>query len=408
MFFFVFVFFILENILENIFPILTYSDEFIAIISIFGIIFLRPIFVINKNEIKIFISIVIVVFIGVLGNYIYPFQKSFVAISKDLLALIKFFAVYLFFTIRFKDGVTKRNLKLVEIFSSCYCYILFFFGVISQIFDIGMTNPGRIFNLKAFLFLYTHETFIVSAVVTMLSVLISCGVKKNRYSILAGIVVLLLSQRSKSIVFIVMFIGMYLFLYKKNDIKKYLKKYKIKIISVLICCCSVILYLTWYKIDLYISYGMTAARPALYIVSSQIMIDLFPLGSGFATFASYLSVAYDSPIYQLYNIANVSGLSPEDNYAYVSDTYWPYIIAEFGIIGTIIYFYSLVLVLKNSLFLCSRNKNSLIALISLFSYVIFACFVESYLTNATVILFSITIGYLLNPKEEIRNDKDKV
>ena len=397
----IFAFLLVENILEQYIPFLNYTDEIIAIFSIVGIFFKSTKITINKYEKKILASVGILVVIGVVGNLMFGYQTSIIAIVKDLLALVKLFVIYLFCTIRFKRGISPKTLGKIEKISCFYCLVLAIFGVVSQFVNLGMTNARSIFGLKSFVFLYSHETFLVSAVVIMVSVLISCGIKRNKYGILAGLIVLLLSMRSKSIIFVTVFVGMYIFFNGKESIERIIKKHKVNLAIVLICMVGVIYFFTRDKIGEYINYGLTAARPALYIVAVQIMIDCFPFGSGFATFASHLSISYSSPLYELYGIAGVSGLTRLDNYAYVSDTYWPYIIAQFGAIGTILYIYSLICIFKNTIRKCSQRKDTLIAAVSMFTYVIAACFVESYLTNATVVLFAIALGYILNqPNKE--------
>ena len=399
----VFGFLLIENILEKYIPFFNYTDEFITIFAIVGILFQGSKITLNKYERKVLVSVFFIVIIGLMGNLIFGYQESTVAISKDILALIKFFAVYLFCTIRFKRGISQKALAKIEKISALYCLILAFFGIVSQFINLGMTNDRSIFGLKAFVFLYSHETFLVSAVVIMVSVLISCGIRRNRYGILSGVIVLLLAMRSKAIIFVTVFTGMYVFFHRKKSIERFIKKHKANLVIALTCMIGIIYFFTRDKIALYINFGLTAARPALYIVSSKIMLDCFPIGSGFATFASHLSTAYHSPLYEIYGIAGVSGLTQLDNYAYVSDTYWPYIIAQFGVIGTNIYIYSLMCILKNTVRQCSHKNETLIAAISMFAYGIAACFVESYLTNATVILFAITLGFILNQPDKKLN-----
>lgn len=78
------------------------------------------------------------------------------------------------------------------------------------------------------------------------------------------------------------------------------------------------------------------ARMALYYFSVQILMDYLPFGTGFATFATFASGAYYSPVYAKYGMQNMHGLTKESP-AFIADTYFP-ALAQFGIIGVILFF----------------------------------------------------------------------
>jgi hypothetical protein len=89
------------------------------------------------------------------------------------------------------------------------------------------------------------------------------------------------------------------------------------------------------QVSLYTS-SETTARAKLYIASTQIALDDFPLGAGFGRFATYGSRLYYSPIYQQYGLNTVYGLSPKYP-SYIDDTSWPGVIGETGYGGLAIY-----------------------------------------------------------------------
>ena len=60
-----------------------------------------------------------------------------------------------------------------------------------------------------------------------------------------------------------------------------------------------------------------------------------PLGSGFATFATWESGESYSPLYERYGLNTIWGLQ-EDDYSFVGDTYWPAIIGQFGYFGLLL------------------------------------------------------------------------
>jgi hypothetical protein len=78
------------------------------------------------------------------------------------------------------------------------------------------------------------------------------------------------------------------------------------------------------------------ARFALYRGSFQIAADEFPLGGGLGRFGSWMSREHYSPLYEQYNLDHINGLTPENPTA-ATDTFWPQILGELGVIGLIGY-----------------------------------------------------------------------
>jgi O-antigen ligase len=80
----------------------------------------------------------------------------------------------------------------------------------------------------------------------------------------------------------------------------------------------------------------TRARSALYGASIDIAVDHFPLGVGLGRFGSHMSRVKYSPVYAEYGLTSIRGLQ-EDNANYITDTFWPMVLGEHGIIGLIGY-----------------------------------------------------------------------
>jgi hypothetical protein len=114
-------------------------------------------------------------------------------------------------------------------------------------------------------------------------------------------------------------------------------------------------YLTW-NINKNISYfnfvGVEGhVRLAMYLVSSKIIMDYFPFGSGLGTFGSFGSIIGSfsfpnnieykfSSVYYDYGIANLAGnseLRASMGGLTHLDTWWPHIFGELGVIGTLLF-----------------------------------------------------------------------
>lgn len=395
-----FIFLVLENILEQYIPFLSTFDEIITIIA-FGLLmldFVQHKIKMHKYYVYIMLCFLATIIIGIAGTLVFALQSSTVAIMKDILAISKFFVVYIYSAYVMKKGISKKKAKRICNFSKVYIVILLVFGILSQFLDLPM-NTGYRGSINTFAFLYSHTTFMVASVVVCCSVLVADGIKKNKWYILCSFVILILSVRTKAFVYIISVTALFLLVsgYKKGLDTKFLnRKYKRRIIVSGGIITMLAVYVGKDKISDYLMWGVMAARPALYIVGFRLLKDYFPLGTGFATFASNLSGEYYSPVYAKYGIQNVTGLQLSEGFKYISDTYWPYIIGQFGVFGTIFYIAAMYFVLKNIVRMFRKNLDSLIAALSLYIYIIAGCFVESMLTNAAIVLVAFAFGYYLN------------
>lgn len=80
------------------------------------------------------------------------------------------------------------------------------------------------------------------------------------------------------------------------------------------------------------------ARVVLVYTSFKILMDKLPFGVGFGMFASPTSQQIESPVYHNYYIDHVYGLNYDyDGGCFMSDTFWPMIIGETGLLGTLMY-----------------------------------------------------------------------
>jgi hypothetical protein len=78
------------------------------------------------------------------------------------------------------------------------------------------------------------------------------------------------------------------------------------------------------------------ARLALYLTSIDVARDHFPLGAGLGRYGSPLSRTSYSPIYYEYGLNFVYGLGWEHT-TYITDTFWPQILGEAGVLGLLAY-----------------------------------------------------------------------
>lgn len=102
------------------------------------------------------------------------------------------------------------------------------------------------------------------------------------------------------------------------------------------------------------------ARVALTVTSGKIAKDYMPFGVGFGQFGSPTSRDRNSDVYRQYGIDWVYGLNYEkDGGKYMVDTFWPMIMGETGVLGTIMFLILLWVVFWPSLKDFLSNTSSI-------------------------------------------------
>lgn len=378
--FILFFFMLFNNCISSVLPIFNYSDEIITIILVLLTVYktiksknnLLNLFSRNSNEFKSIVFFIIFIIIGIISTIFLGYDIEIIAIMKDIFAFSKFFICYYCSLIIFNKEINPTYLVK---FSKIVIFILFFLSIVSQFVDIGMTHDVRM-GIKSFKFLFVHPTFLVFTMV-MLFCLVHLYNGSLKYELMIFFIIFMI-QRTKGFLFIVGVLALMFIL-------KYFKKIKIKHIAVLGC---LVLLLSSNKIMTYISAAQFSARPLLYITAFQIMSEYFPLGTGFASFGTYTSAEYYSPLYYKYNLYYIEGLKPT-SFGYIGDTFWPGLIGEFGIFGCISYITSLFYIFRSSIENIANNSRKYESIIYFWLYIILALFVETTLTNESGVFVAI-------------------
>ena len=144
-----------------------------------------------------------------------------------------------------------------------------------------------------------------------------------------------------------------------------------------------------------------AARIALYIGSVEIASDRLPLGVGLGRYASWMSRVDYSPVYVEYDLDDIRGLRP-DNPLYATDTFWPQILGEFGVIGLAAYVAFLAVIAYQLWREAGRPESGTLRILRLGAGMIFAQVLVESAANAMfhspprVYLVFLVIGAVLS------------
>lgn len=330
-FYFVILFYlcIFQTPLSKILNVFGYTDEIIALIAlpIAVIEFQRNNYVVKKKCGHYLIFLVVYAVSGILGNLKYQYQPFFdVALSELFLAVKFWLAIYM-------GSKVLKNLEIRVYAHKIYFHIravIVLFVVLLLLDNIfGIYDSSIRYGLRSTELFYGVPTVFAAICVFLIALLTIVrpyviGVKKW-YIIL--LLLMCSTLRSKAFAAALLFLLLYYFVF--------IKKRKVTL-GILVLFIPIMLLMGWNQIEYYFfsEIRLDSARYQLMITSIQIMQDAFPIGTGFGTFASYMSGVHYSPIYTLYGIANVNGLR-EGSAAFISDSYWAMVIGETGIIGMI-------------------------------------------------------------------------
>ena len=384
-------------ILSNLnFPsFIGYWDEILELI----IIILGLVYIIFQNKTSfqkknflIVLSIVAVVIIGILGNLCFGYVNSANAIIRDIIAFIKFPLVLLIiiqlnYDSMFNYSLTNWFYSLIKII----VIIMFIFGIISIFKDIGLSQNEIRYGIKPYQFLFSHPTYLVLTSLFLLLLIDSIGYQKNKKNFiyqLMLLIIIILSMRTKGIIIAALFVFI-------KYAGKWLQRFKVLYWGGAL---GLAFFTAYDKLALYSSYS-TSPRETLYRGSFLLLKKCFPLGSGFATFASHISGKFNSAVYDFIKIPYYwTGLGNEMNV--LGDAGFAYYIGQFGLIGFVIFIYILYKLYKLTL-VGVKNK---LPIIIMWIYIIVALTSESILSNNGIEI-AFMLAYLSSLNKQNNNLK---
>lgn len=384
-----FYFMIFQNVLENYFNVFGILDEamsaVIVIIAIINILSSRKKYVICKNNKKILVSVLALIIIGVIGNLKTDYQTIIPAL-KDAVCVFKGIITYVFIPLCLSNLKLDEYLTIINNHLKIITGLVFLTVVGNLLFDIFPYYEIR-FGIKSQQIFFTHPTYLASFSVIII-ILLSVNLrehKENKKYIILMLLVLASTLRFKSIAFI----PIYMYLYHIV----FIRQRKLQLLDIGILC----VLGGAFAISQVMEYFNNPdwARNVLTMNSLNIAKDNFPIGTGFGTYASWVSGESYSNIYYDYNISTTWGISP-DFYEFIADTFWPMIIGQFGVLGLGIYIYILLRIYKN--IMNNDNLDYYFGQILTLLYLIILSMAEASFSGQIVVVYMALIAVLGNKK----------
>lgn len=391
-----------EPALQQINPIFGYFDE-LATLSLGSAALIKLSLSSAKTQCskwrnRTILCLLALAVLGLLGIIFSDLRPSPIAVAIDMLSCFKFFIAFGAVTVLFDD--TSSLLYVLVRLARILVVVLFLLACVNLFFDLGMRGEVR-YGIASFKFLFFHPGIVVWFTVALTALLLTYS-KNNRIYVFLALVVVCLTLRSKGICWAAVIIVFLLSSGKNNGLK---------IWHVLIALLAVI-YLSYDSVQLYYNNeSIETARAALQRVSFDVANDYFPWGSGYASFGSAITAdpEYYSPLYYAYGLSAVWGITPSYP-EYISDSFWPTVIAQFGWMGVVLFVSALLCLLA---FVRGRLKGKApmlwIASLSLFAYLLLGSIAESSFFNPSAVYFAVILAIILNcPSAEKTAPSDRL
>lgn len=270
-------------------------------------------------------------FIGGLSSLIFQYQGS-IAVTSDFIVFAKPFVAY------FSGRILYRGFDIANYYQRVekvllIILVLIGFGVVFDLTYDYFPTPEYRFGLPTEQLFFGHPSRYAFAFSILFLLLYPRLLSKNKTILIIVLLLGVLSLRYKYFGFMALAIAtIYIFnINKKLLIKRYVVAVGLLFGSVVLIGTDQLMF-HYSKESAELGYG----RAVLGYGALMVADDHFPLGSGYATFASYYSGVYYSPLYSAYGISSTYGLS-EDYSGYIADSFWPMVVAQFGYAGFAIY-----------------------------------------------------------------------
>ena len=327
--------FLVHDKLQDWFAPFQYFDE------AFGLLFfpmvlvrwrqkrLKP--VSEKRDWQFYAGLAVFWLFGWAGCLVYRYQPL-TNVLKDFYVNNKFFlalgATFLFFDDPDLD-FDKMKEKIWPVLNAV-TVILFAMTVMDLLFDTFSTDTRGPF--RAVKLFYSVQSVLV-AVCAFLSSIYLWYYREKKKQILLPLgmlsIMMFCTLRVKSMGVIAAVVLIYLFVLRGLKFTGLKRWMKITLVAFLVFAAVAIGYQI---VNYYILMGVESARAMLTLAGPFVAWDHFPFGSGWATFGSAFSAEPYSPVYGMYRMAGIWGLSPKYP-AFVSDTYWPMVLGQTGYFG---------------------------------------------------------------------------
>ena len=325
----------------------------------------------------------LLVAIGLYGNFVGGIGARPSAIAIDIVACTKTMLA-LFAGSTLLEG-RQGLFRAAETESKLLMAIMVPFAIANLFFDIGMGVDPRYGLRASFLFIFAHPTYLTS-ISAGFAIILFKHKEENVFWLLLAALLSASTLRAKGIALAAVII---LILMTVRTGGRFTSLHALA--GALLAA-----YIGYDQVIAHYRYSGTA-RGELMRASLKVARDHFPIGTGFATFASNVTanpIDY-SPLYYEYGISTVRGLEPGGSW--ISDTFWPIILGQFGIVGLIVF---LALLASLYFLLCKQHPNDRISIVVFFGSLLISSTAETAFFHplAMIVVLCLCITFWSEPR----------
>lgn len=378
-----------ESYLTTIVSFASFFDEIVTVLLLISAAFStsdvtgKDVRRLSTTERLSIIVLLMLIGIGLLGSLVSAIQPNLRPVLIDAFTCVKFPVALLSSCVVFSGRMNLFDILATE--AKILLISMFPFAILNQFVDMGMRFDFR-YGLHSFEFIFGHPSSL-AAVMASLSVLFFARRQGSGKWLALCWLYLVLSLRSTAIAFAALSCLAW-FTSKKRG---HISVWQTMAFTLIALCFG------WGQIQYYFFETDGSARRELLDVGLQIANRFFPLGSGFATYASNITseVEYYSPLYYEYGISGIYGLSIEDP-SFISDSFWPIIIGEFGWFGTLLFILLLLLLYVGCLSRLRKKAMHTLPVSVGFAYLCIASVGSSAFFHPMAVFFAICISLALS------------
>lgn len=321
---------IFEDVISHLIRPIQFYDEFLAIIlTLYYIAHVIRRGKIRRKDGLIVLIVIALLIIGFKGNFDSKIQNNSILCIFDAFNIFKFIGAILgaqliFDHYRFKELLIEYTSFMVKlaVAISTICMILNFFA------NIGMHTDYR-YGIRAYNFLYSRVGDFYNACVLWIIILTASLYYRNSKNTKLFIVLALINMcatlRSRAWGYALLFVILYYALIIRRE-RKFRWWYAAAF-------AAMVSFISADQFSYYFSGNR--ARKVLLKYGFITARNYFPLGSGFATYGTAIAQRHYSELYRIYNFSLYWGLSP-DRRSFLTDNFWPAVMAEMGFIGAVL------------------------------------------------------------------------
>lgn len=370
----------------------SYFDEALALVCIFYVVILLLRKKLDSSDqISVFLLIIVTV-IGLISNLVSGLAYSWFSIFVDVISETKFLWTIFAFKYYITSDVYADMSIALRSFAKWFCYLAGFFGIVSQFVNLGMTENAR-YGIKSYNFVFPMSFQFLAVALFAIAVLSYSKEKyNNRLPYAAVCIGLILATKSSPLLFSVMFIFLLVYFKKRNQLKT----------RTIVFMVVIVLLLGTFQIQTYLM-NENAPRYLFFYYGGKTANTYFPLGSGFATFGSDQASRNYARLYYQYGFHHLFGMNPQDG-SFLSDTFWPMAIGQFGWIGSFLYILIYIRIFLSFKRLKINSEQKAFVYAGYMQYIIHA--VGSAILSASAgMIGAMALAAVMKPANEIEKNK---